>query len=73
MSQLKPYHDFTGNSKRMSCQLVFFVAFLFPQHHDAARRQSYAKIVQGERNFRASECRAELVRAMPSAAENVKK
>ena len=24
-------------------------------------------------NFRASECRAELVRAMPSAAENVKK
>ena len=24
-------------------------------------------------NFRASECRAELVRAMPSAAENIKK
>ena len=51
---------------------LFFVAFLFPQHHDAARRQSYAKIVQGECNFRASECRAELVRAMPSAAENLK-
>ena len=50
---------------------LFFVAFLFPQHHDAARRQSYAKIVQGERNFRASECRAERVRAMPSAAENL--
>ena len=41
---------------------LFFVAFLFPQHHDAARRQSYAKIVQGERNFRASECRAERLR-----------
>ena len=29
--------------------------------------------MQGECNFRASERRAELVRAMPSAAENVKK
>ena len=25
---------------------LFFVAFLFPQHHDAARRQSYAKLAR---------------------------
>ena len=25
---------------------LFFVAFLFPQHHDAARRQSYAKLAE---------------------------
>ena len=37
---------------------LFFVAFLFPQHHDAARRQSYAKIVQGECNKACLYCRA---------------
>ena len=55
---------------------LFFVAFLFPQHHDAARRQSYAKIVQGERNFRASECNraCSYCRAQPKISKkNVKK
>ena len=41
-----------------------------------ARREqkpSLLGLCRAAANFRASECRAELVRAMPSAAENVKK
>ena len=40
-----------------------------------ARREqkpSFLGLCRAAANFRASECRAELVRAMPSAAENIK-
>ena len=38
-----------------------------------AQRPSLLGLCRAAANFRASECRAELVRAMPSAAENVMK
>ena len=38
-----------------------------------AREETYFSPFRADANFRASERRAELVRAMPSAAENVKK
>ena len=38
-----------------------------------AQKPSLLGLCRAAANFRASECRAELVRAMPSAAENVKK
>ena len=37
------------------------------------QKPSLLGLCRAAANFRASECRAELVRAMPSAAENVKK
>ena len=38
-----------------------------------ARKETYFSPFRADANFRASERRAELFRAMPSAAENVKK
>ena len=38
-----------------------------------AREETYFSPFRADANFRASERRAELFRAMPSAAENVKK
>ena len=38
-----------------------------------AQKPSLLGLCRAAANFRASECRAELVRAMPSAAESVKK
>ena len=59
--------------------MVLFVILVLPKNYLADNENYLADsgarngLCRAQPNFRASECRVELVRAMQSAAENVKK
>ena len=64
--------DLLGRTNFHECTHIISAIYM----NVCARREqkpSLLGLCRAAANFRASECRAELVRAMPSAAENVKK